>query len=130
MGLWGAACLIGLATLNPGQTTQGIVLVVIGVLFVIVFGYRPGLWVTSGGVRVRNLITAFELSWSEIREFRIGRHKIPPTVCVIDLEDGSSRYVAAVQLSSWSLRNSAAAPERKVIEELNAKLASNRRTTV
>jgi hypothetical protein len=117
--------LIGLATLSKGSEPAGLVLLVSGVVFVGVFAYRPGLWVTATGIRVRNFVTAFDLPWTEIRSIRIGRHKLLPLSCLVDLNDGTSRYVAALQLSNWSA-GKPNAPERQLVARLTATLNHHR----
>jgi hypothetical protein len=133
-----AAWIIGSSTIlfgalegiGRGQTSFMVMSFVLGLTFVLLFVWRTGLWTTPAGVRVRNPLSAFALKWDEIRGFRIGRHGLLRASCLIDLEDGSTRYAFAIQVSNWSIRRrNLAPPERKIVADLNALLARSKGQT-
>jgi hypothetical protein len=131
--VWGAvafglgASAIGLVSLRSSGI-QGGILIGIGLLFIVAFGVRPAVWVTPSGIRVRNLVSVYTLSWSQIKAFLIGRHKLLPASLIVDLADGSARYAAAIQVSNVSLRKPDAW-ERRLVAMLNESLATSRRST-
>jgi Bacterial PH domain len=97
-------------------------MILFGVLLVVLFVIRTGVWITETGIRVRNPISSYELSWSQIKGFRIGRHGVLPKALLIDTDGGDTRYAFAVQVANLSLRN----PERGFVANLNHALTAQR----
>jgi hypothetical protein len=97
---------------------------VAGVLLIVEFAWRTGVWIGTDGVRVRNPLTSFDLDWREIRSVRIGRHGPYRACCLIDLKGGSTRYAFAIQVSNWSIGRPDT-PEGRIVTALNAALNGN-----
>src|SRR5579863_7211950 len=108
---------IGIASFSASKTSQGVFLIVLALVLGFA-GYWPAVWVTSSGVRVRNHIKRFELSWGQIEGFRIGRRKLLPAVLIIDRVGASPQYAWAIQVTNWSM-NKPDAWERRLVIELN-----------
>ena len=124
-GFGGFMILLGASQASRGQPGTLVLLVVLGLAFIALFAWRTGLWITPLGIRVRNPFESYELRWDQISGFRIGRHGRFRASCLVDLADGSTRYVFAVQVMNRSLGNPKA-PEHRIVAELNDQLARRR----
>jgi len=58
---------------------------------------RAGIVTSEHGIHVVNLFTSFDLRWGEITEFRVGRWKLLPYACRIELRDGSAKVALGIQ---------------------------------
>lgn len=58
---------------------------------------RSGIFTSEEGVRVANLLSSFELEWTEIEEFRIGRWGVFPYVGLIRLSNGEQKHALGIQ---------------------------------
>jgi hypothetical protein len=100
-----------------------------GVHLIVLFAWRTGVWIGTGGIRVRNPLTSFDLDWREIKSFRIGRHGPYRACCLMELKDGSTRYAFAIQVSNWSIgKPRPDTPEGRMVSALNAALERNNTT--
>ncbi|MGB7587555.1 MAG: hypothetical protein WBM00_02485 [Solirubrobacterales bacterium] len=84
---------------------------------------QSSLTARSGGIRVSNPWSRFELPWQAIRRFEIGRWKLSSAVCLIRLRDGTVK--AAIGVAEGRLSTGSA--ERMVAElneELDARLGT------
>ena len=77
-----------------------------------------GIFTSSAGVHVTNILRSFDLRWEEIDRFEIGRWKVIQRACLIHLRDGETRFAAGIGESA-NLPNGAA---EAMVEELNAEL--------
>jgi hypothetical protein len=90
--VWGAwviglvFILIGLASLQEHMSGQATFFLLLGTLFIVFGGYRSAVWVTRRGLRVRNPFRSFEVSWEEVKAFRLGRHRFLPACLLVDLK--------------------------------------------
>lgn len=71
------------------------------------------------GIRVINVFSTTDFSWGEIRGFEIGRSGLFPLVCLIRIDDGSTKHAFGIQERTNFPNGSA----ERVTEELNAELA-------
>lgn len=113
------------ASVAPDTGTKA-VFVALGVILCgicIWVGTRPVLIADAAGVTVRNLLSTHRYAWSQIRAFRIGRHKRLGAVAIIDLLDGSSVPAFAIQVPNIAL-GGPIARESRMIVALNARLAT------
>lgn len=128
--LWGGLfTLLGVAeTVHPARHVghlTGLVLIVVGLGPILLFVIRTGLWITDTGIRVRNPLSSYDLAWTQIKGFRIGRHGAFSKCLLIDTLDGQTRYAFAVQVANLSLKN----PEKHFVANLNQALAEHRNAT-
>jgi Bacterial PH domain len=75
---------------------RGIGLLLMVVSLLIVRSAMGGIWVRSEGVRIRTTFRSYELSWSEIRSFRL-RRKAP--CLAVELNNGKTIGVFGLQAS-------------------------------
>jgi hypothetical protein len=75
---------------------RGVGLLLVVVSLSIVRSAAGGIWVRQDGVRIRSKFRSYELSWSEIRAFRL-RRKAP--CLVVELNDGRTIAVLGLQAS-------------------------------
>jgi hypothetical protein len=72
---------------------------------------------TTDGVRVSNPFSSYRLGWTEIERFELGRWKISPAVCLIQLRDGQTKPVLGVIENSIGSGGG-----RESVDELNKEL--------
>ena len=129
--MWGASVfavvmvLIGVITLSAGKVLEGVVALGCGFLIIGLFWVWTGLWLHPDAIRVRNPLSSFSVNWSQIKSFQIGRHRFFPACLLIDLRDGSEKYVFSVQISNASMRKPDGW-ERHLVNQLNQLLETQR----
>jgi hypothetical protein len=107
-----------------GRIGNGAAAVVLGSWTIWTF-VRTKLIVTPEGVRILNLgLRSTSLPWSQITGFRLGRYKRLSAVCMVDLIDGTSRHVFAIQLPRL-VRSVPSSKEMRMIGFLNAEAAAH-----
>jgi hypothetical protein len=79
---------------------------------------RTGVRSSDRGVRVVNVFSSFDLRWEEISGFRIGRWKLLPCACLIDLKGGGTKVAFGIQEKTNFPNGSA----ERTAEMLNAEL--------
>lgn len=79
---------------------------------------RSGITTSEAGVRVMNVFSTIDLSWSEIRRFDVGRSGIFPLVCLIHLNDGGVMRAFGIQERTNFPNGSA----EQMADELNQEL--------
>ncbi len=82
--------------------------------------------VNGGGIHVVNIFRSFELDWSEIESFEMGRWSAFPSVCLINLSDGRYAHAFGLQESTNFANGSA----QRMVDELMEELARRRSRTV
>jgi hypothetical protein len=105
VGVGFGAFVIVVGLLGASAETSRTVAIVDAVGAVVLGGWtvatylRARVIVTDDGVRIINLVRSVAIPWSRIAGFRIGRHRLLSVVCMVDLTDGRSRHVFAIQRS-------------------------------
>ena len=101
---------------------------VLGVGIIGLFTIWSAMWLTPSGVKVRNPTRAFSLSWDQINGFRLGGRWFLHNSLQVDLLDGSSRHVFAIQRPNYSL-GKPDAWEPRAVARLNELLRERRDPT-
>lgn len=122
IGWLGVVLMLGLSVVAVLQPTArghggyviagvGLVLAVGGVRFA-----RSGVYVSAGGVRVRNVLSTTDLAWEEIREFKLS----PVGASLVGLKDGRWVGITGIEQTNWAFMTKRQnTPERRMIAELN-----------
>lgn len=69
------------------------------------------------GIHAANIFASFDLEWTEVNRFKIGRWKLLPSACLIHLTDG--RVLHASGIAETNFRNGSA---EALVDELNREL--------
>jgi hypothetical protein len=76
--------------------------VIAGVAFLVALSVarvaRSGVYVSAGGVRVRNVLSTTDLAWEQIREFKLS----PVGACLIGLKDGTWVSIIGIEQTNWA----------------------------
>lgn len=107
------------AVLQPTARSHGgyviAVIALVGAGGGVRFG-RSGVYVSAGGVRVRNVLSTRDLAWEQIREFKLS----PVGASLVGLKDGTWVSIIGIEQTNWArLTKRQNTPERGMIEELN-----------
>jgi hypothetical protein len=86
---------------------------------------RSGIFTSEKGVRVANLLSSFELEWTEIEEFWIGRWGIFPYVGLIRLSSGEQKHALGIQERT----NFPDGSGEEMVNELNREMRGRRMST-
>lgn len=122
VGWLGAAAMVALGTgisLGPAPSSRGgyeIVAVAILIAIGCARFARCGVYVSAGGVRVRNVLRTTDLAWGQIKEFRLAA----AGPCQIALQDGKWISITGIQQTNlqWMTRRQDT-PASRMIADLN-----------
>jgi hypothetical protein len=121
-GFCGFALALGVGDASTRGTAAGLFEVAFYLTIATLAVAGPGgaaLYATEDGIRIRNAFSSTAIPWERVCGFRLGSHKLLSEVCLVDLADGSSRYVFGIQIPNATRGRS----EMRMIDELNEILA-------
>jgi hypothetical protein len=111
-------------TYTVGQIGIGVTVVLLGTWMIWAF-LRAKIIVTPEGVQILNLrFGTVSIPWAQITGFRLGHYKRLSAVCMVDLIDGTSRHVFAIQLPQL-VGSVSKSKEMTMINFLNAEAAAH-----